>query len=68
MSAACLRASLIGFKARIYGDYRPVAMDRGKSQGRARHEFRSVGVFGKFPDRDVVIASKDGARQEKAAH
>jgi hypothetical protein len=42
-------------------------MDRGKSQGRARHKFRSAGdfgqpaeVFGKFLDRDVFIAGKDG--------
>ncbi|WP_442894435.1 cupin domain-containing protein [Bradyrhizobium sp. AZCC 1588] len=52
---------LIGFNA---ASTRPsVAMDRGKSQGCPRHESRpAVGLFGKFPDRDVIIVPKDGAR------
>jgi hypothetical protein len=44
-------------------------MDCGKSQGRVRHDFgQPAEVFEKFPDRDVFIAGKDGARWEEPAH
>ena len=51
---------LIGFNAGIYETV-ICRMDRGKSQRRARHTFwPTAEVFGKFPDRDVFIAGKDG--------